>query len=485
MADRFWVGGTGTWNGTSTTNWSTTSGGAAGASAPTNADRARFDANSGAGTVTTDATAVCQALVKDGASIDLVLGANLTMTGQLTLTAGLLDMAGFNLSCSIFRSDNTNARTLAMGAGSLDITGSGTTIFLTIPATNMVVTGSKVVNCTYSGSVGTRQIGPGFSSEASLFDINVTAGTDIIFMASGSTFGNFNFTGFAGTLNSNPFSVYRDLTLSAGMTITGSADAITFASTNATPRVITSNGRTIDRPIVFNGVGGSWVLQDNLTVGSTRTVTLTNGTLDGNGQNVSLGSFALGSGAKTLTLGSGTWTVVGSGTAWNANTNVTNLTVSASTGTINMTSASAKTFAGGAKTWPTLNQGGTGALTIQQSNTFTNITNTVQPATITLTSGTTQTVTSFGVSGTAGNLITLNSSTAGSRATLSDSSGTNSVSYTSIKDINATGGSIWDAPTTAGNVDAGNNLGWNFGIPFNYDIEFSPALRSFTERKQF
>lgn len=484
MADRFWVGGTGTWNGTSTTNWSATSGGAAGASAPTNADRAIFDANSGTGTVTTDATAVCQALVKDGASIDLVLGANLSMTGQLTLTAGLLDMAGFNLTCGNFRGDNTNVRTLAMGAGTLEMAGSGSLFFI-IPATNMVVTGSKNVNFTYSGSVGTRQIGVAFTSESNLFNINVTAGSDTIFVYDNTAFNNLNFTGFSGTLGSNPISVYGDVTFSAGMTVTASANVITFASTNVTPRSIASNGCTVDRPLTFNGVGGSWQLADNLTVGATRAITLTNGTLNANGKNVSCGSFALGAGTKTLTLGSGTWTVAASGTSWNANTNVSNLTVSASTGTINMTSASAKTFAGGAKAWPTLNQGGAGALTIQQSNTFANVTNTVQPATITLTAGTTQTVSAFGVSGTAGNLITLNSSAAGSQATLSDSSGINSVSFVSIKDINATGGSIWDAPTTAGNVDAGNNLGWNFGIPFNYDIEFSPALRSFTERKQF
>lgn len=48
MANRYWVGGTGTWNSTNTTNWSTTSGGAGGASAPTGSDMVYFDANSGA-----------------------------------------------------------------------------------------------------------------------------------------------------------------------------------------------------------------------------------------------------------------------------------------------------------------------------------------------------------------------------------------------------------------------------------------------------
>ena len=127
-----------------------------------------------------------------------------------------------------------------------------------------------------------------------------------------------------------------------------------------------------------------------------------------------------------------------------------------------MTSASAKTFAGGGKAWPTLNQGGTGALTITGANTFANITNTVQPATITFPASTTTTVSAFGVSGTSGNLITLNSSTSGTRATLSDASGVNSVSFCDIKDINATGGATWSSFTSNGNVDSGNNVGWDF-----------------------
>jgi hypothetical protein len=45
MADRYWVGGTGTWN-TTTTHWSATSGGTAGATAPTIADNVIFDAGS-------------------------------------------------------------------------------------------------------------------------------------------------------------------------------------------------------------------------------------------------------------------------------------------------------------------------------------------------------------------------------------------------------------------------------------------------------
>jgi hypothetical protein len=47
MALRYWVGGAGTWDTTSTANWSATSGGASGASVPTTADAVIVDANSG------------------------------------------------------------------------------------------------------------------------------------------------------------------------------------------------------------------------------------------------------------------------------------------------------------------------------------------------------------------------------------------------------------------------------------------------------
>ena len=47
MADRYWVGGNGTWNGTNTTNWSATSGGPGGASVPTALDAVFFNTSSG------------------------------------------------------------------------------------------------------------------------------------------------------------------------------------------------------------------------------------------------------------------------------------------------------------------------------------------------------------------------------------------------------------------------------------------------------
>lgn len=52
MANRYWVGGTGTWD--TAANWASTSGGSGGAGIPTASDSVFFDGNSGTGTCTID-----------------------------------------------------------------------------------------------------------------------------------------------------------------------------------------------------------------------------------------------------------------------------------------------------------------------------------------------------------------------------------------------------------------------------------------------
>jgi autotransporter-associated beta strand protein len=464
MATYYWVGGTGTWNNASNTNWALSTGGAGGAGIPNSADNVIFDANSGAAaTVTVASTAACLACTVNKADITLSLSGSPTFAGAFTFTQGTLNLNSFNLTSLTFLGSNANARTLAFGTGSITVTGNNTVAFTMGNRTNATITGTPRVFSTYAGSVGTRTINldNGSGAYATRIALFVTSGTDIV-TTTGNSNGDLDFTGFAGTWALGSFaSAYRGgLILNSTMTVdSGTNTTQTFNATGG-PHQINMAGKTINAPVIFNGAGGSWRFTGPFSISTGRRLTLTNGTLDANGQNVSIGDFALGAGTKTLTIGIGTWSVLSGN--FDGNTNATGLTVSAATGVISMNSASSKIFAGGARTWPTLNQGGSGALTIQQSNSFANITNTVQPATITLTSGTTQTVAAFGVSGTAGNLITLNSSTAGTRATLSDSVGTVEVSNVSIKDINATGGATWNAFLKTGNVDAGNNSGWDF-----------------------
>ena len=93
MADRYWVGGSGTWDAATTTNWSETSGGAGGASAPTSADDVYFDGNSDVGanfTVTVGTGAVCRTF---DANTELPLEFTMTFAGTAALGIyGSLDL---------------------------------------------------------------------------------------------------------------------------------------------------------------------------------------------------------------------------------------------------------------------------------------------------------------------------------------------------------------------------------------------------------
>lgn len=62
MANRYWVGGTASWDTTAGTKWATTSGGGGGSAVPTAADDVFFDAASGANTVTKVGSGVCRSL---------------------------------------------------------------------------------------------------------------------------------------------------------------------------------------------------------------------------------------------------------------------------------------------------------------------------------------------------------------------------------------------------------------------------------------
>ena len=238
--------------------------------------------------------------------------------------------------------------------------------------------------------------------------------------------------------------------------------ALNFAATS-TGKTFTSAGKTFGN-LTFNGVGGSWTLQDNLATGATATMTLTNGTLNANNKTVTTGLFSSSnSNTRTLTMGSGTWTLAGAGTIWDTST-ATNLTLTRGTSTLALTSASgsAKTFAGGGKSFYNLSvtAGGAGVLTFTGSNTFNNFTIN-SPKTVKFTAGTTTTIEgSFIATGTVGNLITLDTDTGASTWTISKASGVVACNYLSLSRSIATGGATFYAG--ANSTNGGSNAGWIF-----------------------
>jgi len=383
----------------------------------------------------------------------------------ITHTSGTLDINNQTVSTQGFSSSNSNTRTIAFGTGNITCTGTGT-VWTTSNISGLTTTGTQVVNVTSVGSTAIT-VTTGALSEANSISYNFTGGTyALTFLATSSnTARNVSFTGYAGTWGATSAGViYGNLTLSTGMTLTASANTMTFGATSGT-RQITTNAKTIDFPLTFNGVGGAWQLQDAMTLGATRRVGWNAGTTDLNGFTLTAGigiAFNTTS-SRNITFNSGSLILVGSGTsAWSGNGSNFTTTAGTGTGTISMTAATAKTFDGNGFTYNcTLNQGGAGALTIIGSNTFSNITNTVQPASVLFTAGTTNTFSNFSLSGTAGNLITIGSDTAASH-TLSKASGTVNSDYLSISRSTATGGATWNATNS---TDGGNNSGWAFTAP--------------------
>ena len=216
-----------------------------------------------------------------------VLADNFTVTGGATgIVAGTIDLNGKTWTGVTFDFSFTGneVRTVAFNGGQINVTGNAATVWASEDLTNFSYTGTPTVNFTYSGSTGTRTINNGNTAgatETNVVDFNIVAGGDIIAQTAGSSVRNYTvqpaFTGSTGLFASG--FIYGNLLLApTPASVTASALPTTFGATSGT-KTITTSALTIDRPITFNGVGGTWAMQDALTLGSTQTLTMTNGTL--------------------------------------------------------------------------------------------------------------------------------------------------------------------------------------------------------------
>jgi hypothetical protein len=291
-----------------------------------------------------------------------------------------LDLAGYTLTTGLFSSNNSNTRALAFGStGKIVLTSTTGTVLSMSTATNFTYTGTSRIEVTASGAGRTITPSSTNAVESNVMNIYVTTGSDTLTVSGAARLLNLDFTGFAGTFTTaSSTRFFGDLVFSSGMTVGSLASTFIFAKTSGT-QTITSAGKTIDTAITIDGVGGTVSCQDALTLGSTRALTMTNGTLQ-------------------------------------------------------------------------------------------------------LKAGTTSTVGSFATSGTNPKFLT--STTYGSQATISATTGTFTVSYLTIQDNIATGGATWDALAIT-NVDAGNNTGWLFSSTPSIGNEVEMRLRSFTQPRRF
>jgi len=391
--------------------------------------------------------------------------------GTYTFTAGTLTLAeGSILTCAIFSSSNANTRTINFGTTrytpSYYLVGTNTyppsyirlynstaaqTVLNMAIATGFTWTGSGLFYCE-GQNTGTIVFGTTGGSTTNAPNLSIS-GSNVLTVTTGSWFNVFNLINAAYTTPATSVNVVEAFTLYSNGTHTGVTIVPQLSSTS-----IINNGNTFGN-LTLNIASINIQLIESLLLSGA--LTLTQGTLTMGTFNVTSATFASTGTATRAMLGSttNTYTITGAGATAFSNASGTGLTMTGFT--ISMTSATAKTFAGGGGSFPTLNQGGAGALTITGTNSFYNITNTTQPASVTFTAATTTTFKYFSLSGNAGNLVTITSATAANH-TLSMTSGIANTQYMSISRSTATGGAGWIAATS---TNGGTNSGWVFAAP--------------------
>lgn len=358
MASRYWVGGSGNWD-TTTTHWATTSGGASGASAPTSSDDVFVDNNSGFGA-----------------------GGTITMSGILNSAA-----------CNNF----------------------------------LATAGSAWV---------------------------LTSSTDNL-------------------------QVFGNLTLESLMTTTGSM-RFTMSATS-TGKTISTNGVTVDGGYDFVGVGGGWTCQDNLSTGSS--ISQSGGTFDANNFNITTPRFStpVGSNSKVINMGNGTWTITGvASAAWNVGAANTTLNCGSSTLKFTNTSNTGLTtsinyggftynliwFDRGASTG-SISAPATGAIVSELRDTGTTA------HSLLFNANTSCTVTTFTVSGSPGNLITINSTTTSDFNLIKTGGGIVSCDYLNIQNSDALPSYTWFAgDNSIDNNTSSGGSGWIFTTPTQKFLSF-------------
>jgi hypothetical protein len=363
MANRYWVGGSTTWDSTSNLNWSTTSGGTGGASVPTSADSVFFDRlgtytvalggtvglnclditvsagivtfetggsspsftvwgnmslasgtiwtainnigfnGSNAKTITTNGTVLNASVSNDGSGT-ITLGSALTIGSNknFNLNAGTLDLNGFTLTTTYFNSTTANTRSIAFGSSNIVI------------ANNTNGTSGGILNITNGGSftnTGTGRFAapanlPGTFSCIGIAVLNAPnltftgTGTAAQTLSTGSTFGNLDF----GTTAFDPGTTsltLRGLALSAGGTFTNLTPSIL-----GTGGILNGRGNTTLLAITVNVTGtGITTLTGAFSLAPTGAFTLTSGTLDLNGFDLTTGVFnSTGTGTRSIAFGS-------------------------------------------------------------------------------------------------------------------------------------------------------------------------------------
>lgn len=391
---------------------------------------------------------------------------SLTLGTAVTITAASVSLTNVDFK------DVTGAGAATWSGSSVGDCLGNTNITFTTPVTRYgVVAGNFSSTATWaatSGGAGGQSVP--LPQDTVVLDGSSAAGTYTMNMARSCK--DITCSSFVRTLSdSSATEIYGSISLSSGMTFSGTG-AITLSGRSA-GLTLTSNGVAWSKDCFENAIGGTYTLIDawSSSSSSSTAIFLVAGTFTTANQSVRFsganGGVTVSGSTAVLNLGSSTVSIQGAGASWT----VTSGTVNAGTSNIAITtaSASARTFAGGGKTYydVTIGTGGAGVFTFTGSNSF-NSTKTSGGSTLSVkfTAGTTTTYTGDSMcffNGAPSNLITIDSTTA-SIFTVTKASGYVISDYLSVKSSTATGGAIWYAGSHSTNVSG--NTGWIFTAPF-------------------
>jgi hypothetical protein len=436
-----------------------------------------------------------------GASAFFVIGGNWTINGTLTLTctdSGATGGRGWLTNAA--NPSPVNARTITAAAVSLsnfdfsDIIAAGGVIPWS--GTNLG-DGQGNSNITFPSSRTLYWVGTPGSWTAlnrwSLSSGGVTGGNHIPMAHDDAMIDANSALGAGGTLSVNrvmgrnidmsnasntftwnnglsPAALFGNLMLKAGSTVSGAGQ---FGFNGRGTQTLKTNGvafaTSANPSFRVTAFGGSYTLQDDLTVTAATGFQVDGGTFDAAGFNVTTPIFnSSATGIRSVIMGTGTWTLNGTGAVFNCAT-ITGLTFSGASATVLVTDTSAST-----KTIEhrqtvnkigtlTVTGSGSGAVLFGPSGYY-GVLNLGAPKTYSLSiSGTGLKVDTLNAVGTAGNIITIISQSPGTQTSITKSSGVVSADYLSLTDSNATGGASWYAGANSTSVS--NNTGWIFTTP--------------------
>lgn len=251
----------------------------------------------------------------------------------------------------------------------------------------------------------------------------------------------------------NAITIYGGLDLSGVTTLSGNF-AWTFESVDRSGTFnLTSDGKSFTRNVSLMAIGETLVLTDNFSQSTVanNNLGIYNGTFDAATNNVGVTANTFVSNvttARTINMGSGTWTATATGTEaiWNiSNTTTTNLTLNEGTSTFVFGAGTGEQFfRGGGETYNNITINTTsGVATFTASNTFNTFTINA-PKTVKFTAGTNTHVNSFVVVNDGVNVVNIDSTSAGTPYTLTDDNGgTNVNDYLSVTDCAGSPASTW------------------------------------------